>query len=61
MIFDKWFIPTMTIAGYGQRYSLMIFFLASVAVLIVATSVGAFIYVTRKRKNKVEKKIFDCK
>lgn len=59
MMFDKWFIPAMTIAGYSRRFSLVILFLASLAVLVVATSVGAFIYVTRKGENKTERKFHD--
>ncbi len=47
-MFDNLIIPSMTIAGYNRRLSIMIIFLASLAVLLVATSVAAFVYVTRK-------------
>ncbi|CAF1462405.1 unnamed protein product [Rotaria sordida] len=40
----------MTIIGYNRRLSIVIILLASLAVLLVATSVAAFVYVTRREK-----------
>ncbi|CAF2137616.1 unnamed protein product [Rotaria magnacalcarata] len=50
MMFDNSIIPSMTIGGYNRRLSIVIIVLASLAVLLVVTSVAAFIYVTRKEK-----------
>ncbi|CAF3462770.1 unnamed protein product [Rotaria sp. Silwood1] len=40
----------MTVISYNRRLSIVIILLTSLAVLLVATSVAAFVYVTRKEK-----------
>jgi hypothetical protein len=51
MMFDDPIIPSMTNVGFNRRLSIVIIVLASLAVLLVATSVAAFVYVTRKGPN----------
>ena len=58
-MFDNLFSPSVTIAGYDRRVSLVILFLASLAVLVVATSIGAFVYVTRKGTKKTRNQTID--
>jgi hypothetical protein len=48
MMFDNSIMPSMTIDGYDRRLSIVIISLTSLAVLLVATSAAAFVYVTRK-------------
>jgi hypothetical protein len=55
-------MPSTTIAGYNRRLSIVIILLASLAVLLVVTSIAAFVYVTRKGEDEDENRLiwFDC-
>jgi len=48
IMFDNLIIPSLNNAGYNRRLSIVIIVLASLAVLLVITSIAAFVYVTRK-------------
>ena len=47
-MFGDLILPSLNVVGYNRRLSIVIILLASMAVLLVVTSVIAFVYVTRK-------------
>lgn len=53
-MFNNLKIPSLNGIGYHQRLSIVIIVLASLAVLLVVTSIVAFVYVTRKGAEKSE-------
>jgi flagellar basal body-associated protein FliL len=57
MMFGNLIMPSTTIDGYNRRISIVIIVLASLAVLLVATSVAAFVYVTRKGEHEDKSKL----